>query len=401
LKPEDIMRYTLLILGLLLTQPVVAARLRTILDQAWENSPQAQTLEARRAESDAQTIAANSLLPGTPAVILGHRGDQLNSNAGKREWEVGIALPIWLPGQRDARQRQAQAGKDSLEANIRALRLKLAGELREAIWHVRQAEAQTRLDEEHALTAKKLAEDVARRVRAGELAKTDLNLAQNEWRTAQAAVLQGRNRLLQAQQAYATLTGMTALPDDIAESAQTGYLPDDHPLLEEARQAIEAAQAQVRVVSNSSRDNPEVELSTRRERGNLNDPYAGTVAISLRLPLSTEARNLPLISVAQTALTGAHSEYTRVRFTLEYQRLQAGQALQAAGQLLDLARQQRAAARENLDLIQKSFNLGESDLFTLLRTRAASFEAEQACSQQEIARALASARLNQVLGVLP
>ncbi|MBU1977533.1 MAG: TolC family protein, partial [Gammaproteobacteria bacterium] len=339
--------------------------------------------------------------PGAPAVILGHRGDQWNSNAGKREWEAGIALPVWLPGQRDARQRQAQAGKDGLEANIRALRLKLAGELREAIWQVRQAQAQTRLDEERALSAKKLAEDVVRRVRAGEMAKTDLNLAQNEWRTAQAAILHSRNRLFQAQQAYATLTGTTALPDDISESAQPKSLPDDHPLLEEARQAIEAAQAQVRVASNSRRDNPEIELSTRRERGNLNDPYASTVAISLRLPLSTEARNLPLISAAQTALTGAHSEYTRVRFTLEYQRLQAEQALQAADQLLDLARQQRAAARENLELIQKSFNLGESDLFTLLRAKAAAFEAEQANNQQEIAQALAHARLNQAQGVLP
>lgn len=395
------MRHTLLILGLLLTQPVYAASLRTALDQAWENSPQAQTLEARRAESDAQTVAANSLLPGAPAVILGHRGDQLNSNAGKREWEAGIAMPIWLPGQRDARQRQAQAGKDGLEANIRALRLKLAGELREAIWQVRQAEAQTRLDEDRALTAKKLAEDVAKRVLAGELAKTDLNLAQNEWRTAQAAVLHSRNRQLQAQQAYATLTGMTALPDDVSEIAQPKSLPDDHPVLEAARLDIEAAQAQVRVVSESRRDSPEVELSTRRERGNLNDPYASTVAISLRLPLSTDARNLPRSSAAQTALTGAHSEYARVRLTLEYHGQQAEQALQAADQVLDLARQQRAAARENLDLIQKSFNLGESDLFTLLRARAASFEAEQSYNQQEIAQALARARLNQAQGVLP
>lgn len=395
------MRHTLLILGLLLAQPATAASLRAALDKAWEHSPQAQTLEARRAESDAQGVAANSLLPGAPAVTLGHRSDQLNGDAGKREWEAGIALPIWLPGQRDARQRQAQVGLDGLEANIRALRLKLAGELREAIWQARQAEAQTRLDEERAETAKKLAEDVAKRVRAGELAKTDLNLAQNEWRTAQAAVLQSRNRLLQTQQAYATLTGMTALPDDLPESAQAKPLPDDHPLLEEARLAIETAQAQVRVAANSRRDNPEVELSTRRERGNLNDPYAGTVAISLRLPLSTDARNLPLISAAQTALTGAHSEYTRTRLTLEYQRQQAEQALQAADQLLDLAQQQRAASRENLDLIQKSFNLGESDLFALLRTRSAAFEAERACNQQEIAQALARARLNQAQGVLP
>lgn len=396
------MRRTLLIfVGLLLTHPVYAVSLRATLDQAWETSPQAQTLEARRAESDAQIVAANSLLPGSPAVILSHRGDQLTNNAGLNEWEAGIALPIWLPGQRDARQRQAQAGKGSLEASIRALRLKLAGELRESIWQVRQTQAQIQLDEARARTAKKLADDVARRVRAGELARTDLNLAQNEWRTAQAAVLLSRTRLLQAQQTYATLTGMTALPDDISESVLPKPLPDDHPLLEDARKAIETAQAQVRLAVESRRDNPELGLGMRRERGSLNDPYADSVIISMRLPLSTDARNLPLISAAQTALADAQSQYNRTRLTLEFQIQQAGQSLQATGQLLEMAQQQRAAAQENLELIQKSFDLGETDLFALLRARAAAFDAGQACNQQEIAQALSRARLNQALGVLP
>lgn len=396
------MRHFLLIfVGLLLTQPVCAVSLRTALDQAWETSPQAQTLESKRAESDAQSVAANSLLPGAPIVILAHRGDQLTKNAGLNEWEVGIALPIWLPGQRDARQRQAQASKDGLEASMRALRLKLAGELREVIWQVRQAQIQVQLDESRTQTAKKLATDVARRVRAGELAKTDLNLTENDWRTAQAAVLLSRTRLLQAQQAYSTLTGMTALPDDISESALPKSLPDDHPLLEEARKAIETAHAQVRLTGESRRDNPELELGMRRERGSLNDPYGDSVTIALRLPLSTDARNLPLISAAQTALVRAQSEYERIRLTLEFQIQQAEQSLQATDQLLELAQQQHAAAQENLELIQTSFNLGESDLFALLRARAAAFEAGQTYNQQETTQALSRARLNQAQGVLP
>ena len=396
------MRRALLIFaGLLLMQPACAVSLRAVLDQAWATSPQAQTLEAKRAESKAQTVAANSLLPSAPAVILRHRGDQLTNNDGLNEWEAGIALPIWLPGQRDARQSQARVGKSGLEASIRALRLKLVGELREAIWQTRQAQAQIQFDEARALTAKKLADDVAKRVRAGELAKTDLNLAQNEWRTAQAAVLLSRTQLLHAQQAYSTLTGMAVLPDDIAESVQPKPLPDDHPLLEEARQAIATAQAQVRLASESRRDNPELGFSVRQERGSPNDSYAGSVEVSLRLPLSTDARNLPLTSAAQTALTDAQGQYKRTRLTLELQLQQAEQALQAADQLLELAHQQRAAAQENLGLIQKSFDLGETDLFTLLRARASAFEAGQACMQQEIALALAHARLNQAQGILP
>lgn len=401
------MRRTLyLIFCLAFAQTVHAASLRALLDRAWANNPQAQTLQAKRAESAAQSLAADSLLPGAPAVILSQRTDQLQRDAGQRESYLGLALPLWLPGQRDARQNQAQTSINALEAAIDALRLKLAGELREAIWQIKRADAQALLDTERVQTARALAEDVAKRVQAGELAKTDLNLAQNEWRGAQATQLQNRIVLLQAQQALATLTGVPLLatanlPEDSAENVQAKPLQDSHPLLEEARLVVALAQAQVRVVSESRRDQPELELGTFRERGNQGERYNNSIALSLRIPLATAARNQPLASAAQTALTSAQEEYKRLRLTLEYQQQQAEQALLGADQLLDLARQQRSAAQENLSLIQKAFNLGEGDLFALLRARAAAFDAEQNFQQQTIAQALARARLNQAQGVLP
>lgn len=401
------MRFTFyIIFSLALAQIAQAASMRELLDRAWANNPQAQTLQAKRAENTAQGLAADSLLPGAPAVILNHRSDQLQSKVGQRESYIGLALPLWLPGQRDARQNQAQTDKSALEASIQALRLKLAGELREAIAQLKRAQTQTQLDTERTQTALALAEDVAKRVQAGELAKTDLNLAQNEWRSAQSTQLQNRIALLQAQQAFAALIGASvqdsvALPEDGMENAQDKPLQDSHPVLEEARLAIAAAQAQVRVASESRRDSPELELGAFRDRGNFNDSYNNSIALSLRIPFATAARNQPLISAAQTALTGAQSEYARTRLTLEYQQQQAQQALSTADQLLDLGRQQRNAARENLALTQKAFTLGEADLFTLLRARSAAFDGEQSFQQQEIAQALARARLNQAQGVLP
>lgn len=396
------MRFTLyLFFGLALAQTAHAASLRALLDRAWANNPQAQTLEAQRAESAAQGLATDSLLPGAPAVILSYRSDQLQRNNGQRESYVGLALPLWLPDQRDARQNQAATDKTALEAAINAQRLKLAGDLREAIWQLKRAMAQSAIDTERAQTARLLAEDVAKRVQADEMAKTDLNLAQNEWRSAQATLLQNRSALLQAQQALATLAGASDIPEDSAETAQAQPLQDHHPLLEEARQVIAAAQAQVRVASESRRDQPELELGTFRDRGNLSESYNNSIELKLRIPLATATRNQPLMTAAQTALTRAQSEYTRTRLTLEYQQQQAQQALLTADQLLDLARQQRSAAQENFSLTQKAFTLGEAALFTLLRTRTAAFDAEQNFQQQEIAQALARARLNQAQGVLP
>jgi len=164
---------------------------------------------------------------------------------------------------------------------------------------------------------------------------------------------------------------------------------------------VASSQAQVRVAGESQREQPELELGAFRDRGNFNESYSNSIELKLRIPLATSARNQPLQAAAQTSLTSAQSEYARLRLMLEYQQQQAQQALLTADQLLDLARQQRSAAQENLALIQKAFTLGEVDLFALLRARTAAFDAEQTFQQQEIAQGLARARLNQAQGVLP
>lgn len=51
---------------------------------------------------------------------------------GAREWEAGLEMPVWLPGQRGARQREARVGRSGLEAGtdmaqiVRDIRAELA-----------------------------------------------------------------------------------------------------------------------------------------------------------------------------------------------------------------------------------------------------------------------------------
>ena len=66
-----------------------------------------------------------------------------------------------------------------------------------------------------------------------------------------------------------------------------------------------------------------------------------------------------------------------------------------------MAQERRQLSAENLRLSEKAFSLGESDLATLLRIRAAAFDAEAFLDRQRVARAAAISRLNQALGVLP
>lgn len=173
-------------------------------------APQAQAGTARNAQAAANIEAANGLTPGPATLSLGAVSDRFHANQGQREWEVEMAVPLWLPGQKAAQSAEAASGQAQVVAQQHALRLQLAGELRTAWWAVAaarqtRAQAQQRLD-----TAQALMANVQRRYQAGELARIDANLAQREVLAAQGALADSDAALLQTEQAFRTLTGTAA-----------------------------------------------------------------------------------------------------------------------------------------------------------------------------------------------
>lgn len=68
---------------------------------------------------------------------------------------------------------------------------------------------------------------------------------------------------------------------------------------------------------------------------------------------------------------------------------------------LTLAAKQHEIARESLRLAEKAFQLGETDLVSLLRVQAQAFEAERAFTTRKVQVQWEIARYNQTVGVLP
>ncbi|HSD59364.1 MAG TPA: TolC family protein [Burkholderiales bacterium] len=378
-----------------------ADNLKEALDQAWARSPQAQAAEAREAELNARLEAAGSLLPAPPAVSLGYRSDQLNDKLGKREWGAEIEFPLWLPGEQRARLDAADREQSDWSAGLIALRLTLAGELRERVWAAALAENELRLARARLATAESLESDVARRMKAGDLARTDLLLAQNEALAAGAAVSEAEIRLAETLQAYHALTGEEKPPAQTEESPGEAPDLDRHPALEAARHAIALAQAKLKLAAESRRDAPEITLGALRERDFVDESYHDTIGIKLKIPFATDARNQPIITAAQTELVQAQAEYRQARLRIESEIRQKRPAFDAATAQLELARRKQAVAAENLRLLQKAFDLGELDLPALLRAKALAYEGDLALVQKTIAVGRARAALNQALGVLP
>lgn len=415
------MRISLLIFGMAVAMPVWAngspsappvggsaavtaggAGLAHALEQAWLRHPEVRALEARAAEAQAGAEVAASLTPEPMDVSLGVLTDQPDKNHGKREWEVELAVPLWLPGQQAAQQAQAQGRIEEVAARAAALRLELAGQLRAVWWELAgarnaRAAAQRRLD-----TAQALESDVQRRYRVGELARVDANLAQDERLSAQAELLEAAAELRKAEQAFVALTGVAApvrLEEEVPTSAQVPA--EGHPQLAAAAAASRAARASVRVAQATRRDAPELAVRMVRERDEFAEPYANTVGVSVRIPFSSGARVRHETSAALAGAAQAEAELAQARLRLGLAVDQARAELTAAEQQLVMAQNRRALTADTLALTEKSFALGEADLPALLRVRAAAFEAESFLNRQRVASAAARSRLNQTLGVLP
>ena len=217
-RAERLKHQLLLVTGLLLTFASHGQTLAQALDQAWSRHPQAVAQPARKAQSQAQADLAAGLTPSPPSLSLSNLSDRLNANTGKNEWEVELSVPLWLPGQQATRILESVSAAAEVDARALALRLQLAGELREAWWTISGARLAVELAQRRVESARALESDALRRLKVGDLARTDANLAQNERLSAEGEWLESQTALRQAEQAYQLLTGATA-PTHLAEEA--------------------------------------------------------------------------------------------------------------------------------------------------------------------------------------
>lgn len=370
------------------------------VDAAWQRSTAGHSADARRDAQRAQQDAAGSLTPAPPSAALSQRSDRFNRNLGVRETEAELAVPLWWPGTRDAALAVADAEGAALEAQLRLTRLKLAGEVREAVWALRLAANDAQASDRRVTEAQLLAADVQRRVQAGDLARTDGNQAQGLVQQAQSGQADARARLLRAQRQYGALTGLMEAPA-ATEAMPQAAATDNHPQLVGAEQALVAARARLRQASRSTRDAPELTLGIRSERGSFADSNATSARIGLRVPFGTDARNQPRIRAASAELLEAEAAARLERDRVQAEVDAASSEQMQAQRIVQLADERARLAADTQQLLAKAFRLGEIDLPTRLRAENDRFDAELALGRARLEAARAVSRLQQAYGLPP
>lgn len=376
-----------------------APSLRAAVERAWQRSPLVQTQHARQDESSAARDNAGAWVAAAPTLGLSQRSDRWLDGRGERETEMSLAASLWLPHQKSARETMAARAVSETGAQLASARLAVAGEVRTRLWEAAAAREVLAEKADHVHHLEELAADVQRRVKAGDLARTDLLLANQELLAARNDVFMAQNALDEALAHFRVLTGYDELPpldhERVAERAAGNARVDA------AQASLRRAEAGLALAAASRQPPPTVALSMRRERdGPVAEPNR-SIGLAVQIPLGSQARNRPAETLAATQLATAAAEAAQAKAATAAELEVAHRQLATARSALDAATERAAAMREHTQLIDTAFREGERSLAELLRSRALAHEAEVALRQRRVQLGHALARLNQASGVLP
>ena len=380
---------------------LAATPLAAAFAQAWQRQPAALAEGERMRAVNAQAEAANRWTPAPANLELGLRSDRFNRNQGASEVDVGLAVPLWLPGERSGAQALAAAAEGALAGRQAALRLQLAQALREAWWQWQLSQNEAVLAKGREAAARRLRDDVARRFQAGDLARADLNQAEGALALAQAAQAEAHSGAALARYRLESLTGAPATEDAPVAEPEPLAPAVEHPELRDLQGRGELAQRNVELARVQRRANPELTVATRRDRPASGEPNEQTWAVGVRIPFGGGPRHDARVALANAEAIEAAAMLERERERLVRAAALAQVQVDAARAQLAAAEQRARVAGENRGFYDKSFRLGESDLPTRLRIETEAVEAERALMRARIALAQGISQWRQSLGLLP
>lgn len=382
--------------------PATPLTLTTLFDRAWAQQPEAQSAALRRESAQAARSGASSWTAEPAALELQAKTDRPGSNQGSREYEVGVALPLWLPGERARKAALGDAEIKAVDSRRLAAQLQLAATVREAWWALQRAQTELGLAQDRLQNAERLAADVARRFKAGDMSRADQTQADGAVAQAEAAVAEAMGARDAAQAALAVWGGGAELADGAEPEAVPGAgLPADHPAVADWQDQAEVARRAADLAAVQTRANPELTVAATRGREQSGERYLQTFTVGVRVPLGGGDR-----ARAREAAARADALDAEVRARVEQDRLAADVA--AASARVKAAQAQREAmarhaalARDARGFVDKAFRLGEADWPTRLRVELDAVQAERQLARARIDAAAAVSTLRQALGLLP
>jgi len=351
------------------------------------------------------------------AAAIGQRGDSWTSGASQaglrfQEATSGtlhyidgtVQVPLWNLGQRDAEQRLAKLAESNAMSQSDAVKLRVAGLVRNALWNIALANlSYEQAKIELAITDQLLAK-VQRRVELGDLPRADFLLAQTESLQKRSVLTQAEAELMHARKRYASITQMTKIPGEYQEKlADTQKIQQNHPALVAVNSQIERKQAELSAIKlvGSGQTNVAVGINSDRFTNDPRSNQTESFNIGVTVPFGGSAHLAPHVAAINVELNKLLAEREQMNRDLEQAHHEAEHNLEVNRVELGIADELKQVAEEHLKMTDLSFSVGEINLMDLLKIQSRTQQAVLNAKQRAVMLQRDIALYNQAVGVMP
>ena len=378
-----------------------ALSLSKVIDLTLEKHPDTAWLHALEEEAAALSRRGDSWTAGASQAGLRYQ----EATGGTLHYIDGtIQVPLWNLGQRDAEQRSAKLAESSAISQSAAVKLRVAGLIRGALWDMALASLSYEQAKAELTITDQLLAKVQRRVELGDLPRADLLLAQSESLQKRSLLTLAEAELMHARKRYSSITQMTKIPGVYQEKlVELIEIQQNHPALMAINGQIERKQAELNAIKlvGSGQTNVAVGINSDQFTRDPRSNQTASFNIGVTVPFGGSAHLAPQVAAVNVELNKLLAEREQLSRDLEQAHHEAEHNLEVNRAELGIANELRQVAEEHLKITQSSFSVGEIDLMDLLKIQSRTQQAVLNAKQRSIMLQRDTALYNQAVGVMP
>lgn len=356
--------------------------LDAIVKHAKDNAMKVRVARSRLELGDAAVAGAKPLLPDNPQLYVGV-GGRWNNAGTNFELQSTLTQPIEIGGERGLRLKAGRRYRDYLDKELAQVQWETYAAVHYAYNMALLARARAETAERTLAFSTRLLEVAERRAQAGEISKLRVRIATGELAQARQAKL---NADLEYRLACIHLSEMAGwppgqivapagdlpVPARVSSAAEMiAKIQQEHPAIKARAAAVELGEARVTSANRDRLPEPQIGVYFGREY----EPGAMTGAskialFMLTLPLPFWKRNQANRAQAKADLSVAEQELEAMRYALNLSAQRAVDALNtAAERVRTYSSDVVPRFEENLNLLQRAFELGEVDILEVFVAR--------------------------------
>ena len=372
-----------------------------LIDLTMQKYPDTAWLNSLEEEAAAIAERSKSWTAGASQATIGYQSIstfRLNYATGS------VQVPLWNLGQRDAEHKLANQAETSAESQAVAIKLRVAGLVRGALWDmalakIRYDQAQVDLD-----TYEKLLATIKRYVEVGDLPRADELLAQTELLQKRSVFTMAEAELMHARKRYASITQTTKVPATYEENlVALKEIGQNHPTLVAINSQIERKQAELNAIKSIGSGQTNVIAGILSDEGvdprsnkaeffnvGVSIPFGGSAHIATADCGSINVELNKLIADREQLYRDLEQAHHEAEHNLEVNRVELG-----------TANEQKKVSEELLKMTQLAFSVGEIDLMDLLKIQSRTQQAILNAKERAVMLQRDKALYNQAVGVMP